>query len=128
MASGDGFTITPPLGVFASADVSNLNSVTAALASTAFTPTGGTSANDYILPTMASGADVITPVSPTITVSDAGGPYTGLPIYATASVTGVKGGAAETNAVAYAAPYIFTGSSFGPDITPEHQYQQRRHD
>ncbi|MDR3568130.1 MAG: YDG domain-containing protein, partial [Syntrophobacteraceae bacterium] len=79
--AGQGFTITQTVGSYNSPDVFSANTVTASLAASDFTATGGALANDYALPTSAGGAGTITPATLTITANNAGKTFNLLPYY-----------------------------------------------
>ncbi len=57
--TGEGASVTPVGGTYASADASATNSVTVTLAAGDFTADSGTNLANYVLPTVASGAGVI---------------------------------------------------------------------
>jgi hypothetical protein len=68
----DNFTVTLTVGTYNSPNVATATTVTASLAATNFTPLNGTLATNYTLPTTASGAGQIIPV--TLTASIVGNP------------------------------------------------------
>ncbi len=59
MWTGEGASVTPVGGTYASANASATNSVTVTLAAGDFTADSGTNLANYVLPTVASGAGVI---------------------------------------------------------------------
>ena len=58
---------------------------------------------------------IVNPVTPTLRVTAAGGPYSGLPIAAATTVTGVLGGPDDTNALSYSySGSTAAGAVYGP--------------
>ena len=97
VVSGESFTVTKASGTYNSKDVATANTVTAGLIATDFTPGAGTLASNYTLPSSASGAGHITPLTVTVT-PDAG-------------QTKTYGGADPTLTYGFT-PALITGDSF----------------
>jgi len=72
LVGSENFTVTQTAGTYNFKDVSTATTVSASLTAGQFTPTGGALANNYVLPTTASGAGQITAV--TLTASITGNP------------------------------------------------------
>ncbi|HEU4869649.1 MAG TPA: PxKF domain-containing protein, partial [Pyrinomonadaceae bacterium] len=70
LVAGQNFTVTKTTGTYNSADVAVANLVSTTLAASDFTPTGGANANNYNLPTSASGPGHITAKPLTITADN----------------------------------------------------------
>ncbi len=99
---GEGASVTPVGGTYASADASATNSVTVTLAAGDFTADSGTNLANYVLPTVASGAGVISQASLT------GSVITGTP---TKTYDGT------TAAILTGANFLLTGFAAGEGAT-----------
>jgi filamentous hemagglutinin family protein len=103
-----GASVTQTAGTYGSADVGTAIPVTATLTAANFTAVGTTLLSNYILPTGASGAGVITPATLTYAANAASQTYGGATPALSGSVTGFVAGqtqaSATTGTLSFATP------------------------